>query len=198
MNGLELCDKVKNAAGTCHIPFIILSARGTIDQQTEGYEAGADAYLPKPFYADHLQVRVRKLLEYRQRLHEIFKRDHPLGQLEETGMPDADKQFLQELVQVIEDRMDEEGLNAEALEKQLLLSKMQLYRKLKTLTNMTPAEFIRYIRLKQAARLLVKTQLTVAEIFYKTGFNNQSYFFREFKKMYHCSPNEYREQQTIV
>lgn len=198
MNGLELCDKVKNTASTCHIPFIILSARSAIDQQTEGYEAGADAYLPKPFYADHLQVRVRKLLEYRQRLHEIFRRDHPFGQLEETDMPDTDKQFLQELVQVIENRMDEEGLNAEALEKHLLLSKMQLYRKLKTLTNMTPAEFIRYIRLKQAAQLLVKTRFTVAEIFYKTGFNNQSYFFREFKKMYHCSPNEYREQQTMV
>lgn len=198
MNGLELCDKIKNAASTCHIPFIILSARGTIDQQTEGYEAGADAYLPKPFYAVHLQVRVRKLLEYRQRLHEVFRRDHPLGQLEETDMPDADKQFLQELVQVIEARMDEEGLNAEVLEKHLLLSKMQLYRKLKTLSNMTPAEFIRYIRLKHAAQLLIKTQLTVAEIFYKTGFNNQSYFFREFKKMYRCSPNEYREQQTMV
>lgn len=198
MNGLELCDKIKNAPSTCHIPFIILSARGTIDQQTEGYEAGADAYLPKPFHATHLQVRVRKLMEYRQRLHEIFKRDHPLGQLEETDMPDADKQFLQELVHAIEERIDEEGLNAEALEKHLLLSKMQLYRKLKTLTNMTPAEFIRYIRLKQAAQLLIKTQLSVAEIFYKTGFNNQSYFFREFKKMYHCSPNEYREQQTMV
>ncbi|MBC9928982.1 hybrid sensor histidine kinase/response regulator [Chitinophaga qingshengii] len=198
MNGLELCNKVKNAASTCHIPFIILSARGTIDQQTEGYEAGADAYLPKPFHATHLQVRVRKLLEYRQRLHDIFKRDQPLGQLEEAGMPDTDKQFLQELVRVIEERIDEEGLNAEALEKHLLLSKMQLYRKLKTLTNMTPAEFIRYIRLKQAAQLLIKTQLTVSEIFYKTGFNNQSYFFREFKKMYHCSPNEYREQQTAV
>lgn len=198
MNGLELCNKIKNAASTCHIPFIILSARGTMDQQTEGYEAGADAYLPKPFYASHLQVRVRKLLEYRERLHEIFKRDHLLGQLEETEMADADKQFLQELVRVIEERIDEEGLNAEVLEKHLLLSKMQLYRKLKTISNMTPAEFIRYIRLKHAAQLLVKTQLTVAEIFYKTGFNNQSYFFREFKKMYQCSPNEYREQQTAV
>ena len=198
MNGLELCHKIKHAASTCHIPFIILSARGTLDQQTEGYEAGADAYLPKPFYASHLQVRVRKLLEYRERLHEIFKRDHPLGQLEDTEMADADKQFLQELVRVIEEHIDEEGLNAAILEKQLLLSKMQLYRKLKTISNMTPAEFIRYIRLKQAAQLLIKTQLTVAEIFYKTGFNNQSYFFREFKKMYQCSPNEYREQQTAV
>jgi AraC-like DNA-binding protein len=75
---------------------------------------------------------------------------------------------------------------------------MQLYRKLKTLSNMTPNEFIRYVRLQQAANLLVKTQLTVAEIFYRTGFNNQSYFFREFKKLYHCSPSEFREQQTIV
>lgn len=198
MNGLELCNKVKNAASTCHIPFIILSARGTIDQQTEGYEAGADAYLPKPFHAAHLLVRVRKLLEYRQRLHEIFSRNNPIAQLEETEMEDEDKKFLQELVRIIEEKIDDETLNAEVLEKQMHLSKMQLYRKLKTISNMTPGEFIRYIRLKNAARLLEKTQLTVAEIFYKTGFNNQSYFFREFKKLFNCSPNEYREKQTTV
>ncbi|SEA98160.1 Two component regulator propeller [Chitinophaga terrae (ex Kim and Jung 2007)] len=198
MNGLELCNKIKEAPASCHIPFIILSARGTIDQQTEGYEAGADAYLPKPFYAAHLLVRVRKLLEYRQRLHDIFKTQTPLAQLGESEVEDKDKQFLQELVAFIEQHMDEEELNAEMLEKHFLLSRMQLYRKLKTLSNMTPNEFIRYVRLQQAAILLVKTQLTVAEIFYRTGFNNQSYFFREFKKLYHCSPSEFREQQTIV
>ncbi|RFS26995.1 response regulator [Chitinophaga silvatica] len=198
MNGLELCNKIKNAPGSCHIPFIILSARGTIDQQTEGYEAGADAYLPKPFHAAHLLVRVRKLLEYRDRLHEIFKAQTPMLELKEATIEDTDKKFLQELVTFIESQIDEPELNAELLEKQFLLSKMQLYRRLKTLSNMTPNEFIRYVRLQQAAQLLIKTQLTVAEIFYKTGFNNQSYFFREFKKMYQCSPNEYREQQTAV
>lgn len=198
MNGLELCDRVKNAPSSCHIPFIILSARGTMDQQTEGYEAGADAYIPKPFQSAHLLVRVRKLLEYRERVLALFQKDHPLGNIAETEMADADKQFLQDLVRYIEDQLDDVRLNAEQLEKHLHLSKMQLYRKLKALSDMTPGEFIRYVRLKQAAHLLVTTRLTVAEIFYRTGFNNQSYFFREFKKIYQCSPNEYREQQTTI
>lgn len=196
MDGLELCDRVKNAPSTCHIPFIMLSARGTINQQTEGYEAGADAYIPKPFHAAYLLVRVRKLLEYRQRLHDLFKSMSNIE--EEEEMTDTDRQFLQELVHFIEEKLDDDTLNAEQLEKHLHLSKMQLYRKLKALSGMTPAEFIKYIRLKEAAHLLITTQKTVTEIFYCTGFNNQSYFFREFKKLYQCSPNEYREQQTTV
>lgn len=198
MNGLELCDRVKNAPSTCHIPFIILSARGAIEHEIEGYEAGADAYIPKPFHITHLQVRVRKLLEYRERMHDLFRKDSPLSNIEEEEMGDDDKQFLQQLVKFIEDNFTDEQLSAAHLEKHMNLSKMQLYRKLKALSAMTPGEFIKCIRLKEAARLLVGTQLTVTEIFYRTGFNNQSYFFREFKKQYHCSPNEYRTQQTMV
>jgi AraC-like DNA-binding protein len=77
------------------------------------------------------------------------------------------------------------------------MSKMQLYRKLKTLTGMTPGEFIKHLRLKEAAQLLHQTNFTVSEIFFRTGFNNQSYFFREFKKRYNCAPNEYREQHIV-
>lgn len=198
MNGLELCDRVKNAPSTCHIPFIILSARGAIENEIEGYEAGADAYIPKPFHITHLQVRVRKLLEYRQRMHDLFRADSPVGNIAEEEMGDEDKQFLQQIVKFIEDNFSDDSLSAAHLEKHMNLSKMQLYRKLKALSNMTPGEFIKCIRLKEAAQLLVTTQLTVTEIFYRTGFNNQSYFFREFKKQYQCSPNEYRAQQTAV
>ncbi|UYQ91052.1 response regulator [Chitinophaga horti] len=198
MNGLELCDRVKNAPGSCHIPFIILSARGAIENEIEGYEAGADAYIPKPFHITHLQVRVRKLLEYRERLNDLFRQDSPLSNIEEEDMQDEDRQFLQTVVKYIEDNFSDDTLSAAQLEKHMNLSKMQLYRKLKALSDMTPGEFIKCIRLKEAARLLVNTQLTVTEIFYRTGFNNQSYFFREFKKQYQCSPNEYRAQQTAV
>ncbi len=197
MNGLELCNKMKNAPATCQVPFILLSARSSEDHHMEGYEVGADAYIAKPFHTTYLKLRIRKLLEYRQKLHDLFKDDKATDRLGETDMTDADKVFLTKLVRVIEERMDEQDLNAGFIEKEFSLSKMQLYRKLKTMTGMTPGEFIKHIRLKQAAHLLVSTHLTVSEIFYKTGFNNQSYFFREFKKRYNCAPNEYREQQTI-
>jgi AraC-like DNA-binding protein len=154
---------------------------------------GADAYIAKPFHIAHLMVRVRKLLEYRQRMHDLFRNN---GNITTADMPDTDKEFIQHLVRIIEERLDEPELNAAILEKELAMSKMQLYRKLKTMTNMTPGEFIKHIRLKHAAHLLTSTQFTVSEIFYRTGFNNQSYFFREFKKRYLCAPNEYRGQQS--
>ena len=198
MNGLELCNKMKNAPATCQIPFILLSARSSEDHHMEGYEVGADAYIAKPFHTNYLKLRIRKLLEYRQKLHDLFKDDKATDLLSESDMTDADKTFLAKLVQIIEERLDEPELNAAFIEKEFSMSKMQLYRKLKTMTGMTPGEFIKHIRLKNAAQLLVSTHLTVSEIFYRTGFNNQSYFFREFKKRYNCAPNEYREQQQTV
>jgi len=107
----------------------------------------------------------------------------------------GDKEFLNALVKAVEDNLAEPDLDASKLEDALCISKMQLYRKLKTLAGMTPSEFIKRIRLKHAAVLLQNSKLTVSEIFYLTGFNNKSYFFREFKKIYHLAPNEYRQKQ---
>ncbi len=198
MNGLELCNKIKNAPATCHIPFVILSAKGGIDQRTEGYEVGVDAYIAKPFHVAHLKVRVRKLLEYRERMQGLFNNnDSTTDLIVDSDLAESDKQFLSKLLSVIEKNIDEPELNAAWLENALTMSKMQLYRKLKTMTDMTPGEFIKTIRLKRAVQLLTSTNLTVTEIFYRTGFNNQSYFFREFKKRYDCAPNEYRAQQQV-
>lgn len=200
MNGLEFCYKIKETISTCQIPIILLSARGSEEQHMEGYESGADAYIDKPFNAVHLKLRIRKLLEYREKLHQIFKskqNDH-LYLLKEPEIEDADKTFLTSVIKTIEENISSPDLNAAFLEKEFYLSKMQLYRKLKTLTDMSPGEFIKTIRLKNIANLLLTTNLNVLEIFFKTGFNNQSYFFREFKKRYQCSPNEYREQHQIA
>jgi len=196
MSGLELCNIMKNAPATCQVPFIILSARGSEDHHMEGYEVGADAYIAKPFHTGHLKIRIRKLLEYRQKLLDLFSNDRDSEKLVESDLPAGDKEFLLKLVQVIEENLSETEMNALFLEKTFSMSKMQLYRKLKTLTGMTPGEFIKHIRLKEAANLLATSKLNVTEIFYRTGFNNQSYFFREFRKRYNCAPNEYREQQS--
>lgn len=197
MNGLELCNRVKNASATCHVPFIILSARGSDDHHMEGYEVGADAYIAKPFQAAHLKTRVNKLIEYRQKLLSIFNQpDDPARIIAHADLPPDDKVFLTKLAAVIEDNLADPELNAVFLEKTFNLSKMQLYRKLKTMTGMTPGEFIKHVRLKHAAGLLLTTQLSVTEIFYRIGFNNQSYFFREFKKKYQSAPNEYRNMKS--
>jgi signal transduction histidine kinase/ligand-binding sensor domain-containing protein/DNA-binding response OmpR family regulator len=198
MNGLELCNRMKNAPATCQVPFILLSAKSSEEHQMDGYEVGADAYIAKPFHIAHLKLRVRKLLEYQQKLHDLFKHNVVPDLVNEPDIQDTDKIFLSKIVGVIEADIEEPSLNAAFLEKEFCMSKMQLYRKLKILTGMTPGEFIKHLRLKHASDLLVNTNHTVSEIFFRSGFNNQSYFFREFKKRYNCAPNEYREQQTIL
>ncbi|WP_207432182.1 hybrid sensor histidine kinase/response regulator transcription factor [Sabulibacter ruber] len=197
MDGLELCSRLKNTPETCHIPVVLLTARGTLEEKVEGYDAGADAYIPKPFHTAHLMVRVRKLLEYKNRLHQLFQKDSFSISLDEDQLENTDKEFLSKVLNRIEAHLDNPDMNAALLEKELMLSKMQLYRKLKALSAMTPAEFIKHVRLQKAAALLQNTNLSVSEIFYQTGFNNQSYFFREFKKRYECSPNEYRAHHRI-
>ncbi|WP_315814999.1 hybrid sensor histidine kinase/response regulator transcription factor [Paraflavitalea speifideaquila] len=139
MNGLDFCSRVKNAPATCHIPIIMLSARGAEDHHMEGYEVGADAYMAKPFQSAHLKLRVRKMLEHRQQLLEVFKRGSTIQELEEAGLNSDDKVFLSKVISVIEEHLAEAELNALLLEKACNLSKMQLYRKIKTLTGMTPA-----------------------------------------------------------
>ena len=195
MDGLQLCAEVKNTPATAQIPFIILSARGTVENKAEGYEVGADAYIPKPFHINYLHVRIRKLLEYKLKMQHLIKDQHISTQFMDTDIEDTDKKFLESLLKVIENNLNEPDLNASMLEDALAISKMQLYRKLKSLTGMTPAEFVKRIRLKHAADMLLASQYTVSEIFYRTGFNNRSYFFREFKKIYQCAPNEYRQRQ---
>ncbi|ACU06199.1 two-component regulator propeller domain-containing protein [Pedobacter heparinus] len=195
MNGLELCRTVKQTPAMAQIPFVILSARGSEDNKAEGYELGADAYIPKPFQINYLLVRIRKLLDDQARMESLIKDQHITNQFMDADIAETDKKFLEGLLKVIENNLNEPELNAATLENALSISKMQLYRRLKSLAGMTPAEFIKRIRLKHAADMLIASQYTVSEIFYRTGFNNKSYFFREFKKIYRCAPNEYRQQQ---
>lgn len=195
MDGLALCRAVKQTPALAQIPFVILSARGSEDHKAEGYELGADAYIPKPFQINYLHVRIRKLLDYRARMQSLIKDQHITNQFMDADIADTDKKFLESLLKVIENNLNEPELNASTIEDALSISKMQLYRRLKSLAGMTPAEFIKRIRLKHAADMLIASPYNVSEIFYRTGFNNKSYFFREFKKIYHCAPNEYRQQQ---
>jgi signal transduction histidine kinase/DNA-binding response OmpR family regulator/ligand-binding sensor domain-containing protein len=197
MDGLELCNIIKNTTETCHVPFVMLSARTTMEQKTEGYNCGADAYIPKPFQTEHLLVRVHKLLEYQKKLHQLFSAGQNIISTVSThDLDENDRAFIKKATRVIEENMNEE-LDGEFLEKALNMSRIQLYRKIKTMSDMTPTELIRHIRLQKAAALLKTTDLTVSEIFYRTGFNNKTYFFREFKKMFNTSPNDFRQLHRL-
>jgi signal transduction histidine kinase/CheY-like chemotaxis protein/ligand-binding sensor domain-containing protein/AraC-like DNA-binding protein len=197
MDGLQLCRIIKETPASCDIPVVLLTARHTIEQKTEGYDSGADAYIAKPFQTEHLLVRVQKLIEYRDRLHKYMKSGKPISAITTASdVKENDKLFIENVATIIEQYIDEE-LDSAFLKNKLSISRMQLYRKIKSLAGMTPTELIRQVRLKKAAYYLETSDLTVSEIFYRTGFNNKTYFFREFKKVYHCSPNDYRAQYRL-
>jgi signal transduction histidine kinase/DNA-binding response OmpR family regulator/ligand-binding sensor domain-containing protein len=192
MDGLELCSKIKKNIKTCHIPFILLTAKSTVIHRIEGLESGANSYIPKPFYPEHLLVRIQQLLEEKELIKNHFKK----GSFDENliGLPveEAEKDFMQQVLNLIQANIENENLQSSFLEKELGMSSSYLYRKIKQLFSFSPGDLIRTIRLKHAAELLQKSTLTVSEVCYQSGFNNRSYFYREFKKMYNITPKNYQ------
>lgn len=192
MDGLELCSIIKSDINTSHIPVILLTAKGELEQRIEGIEAGADSYIPKPFHPKHLKVRIEKLLETMDRFRKSFKEYDPQPQSELLqGLSSKDRKLITNLTNYIEERLEDSSLNAESLSSHQAMSKTQLYRKIKILTDLTPHGLIKHIRLKKAAHLLREGEKTVSEVFYETGFNNRTYFYRSFKDAYGVTPGEY-------
>ncbi len=191
MNGIELCDKVKNDLRTCHIPLILLTAKGGLESKTEGIEIGADDYIQKPFSMSYLQVRIKNLWQQRERLKSVYQKQTSLEPSEVT-VTSLDEKFLSDLMTLLEKDMDNPELNVKSMSELMGMSHTNFYRKIKALTGQTATEFIRTIRLKRAAQLLKAGQLNVSEVMYMVGFSHRSYFTQSFKAMYGVSPKEYK------
>lgn len=192
MDGIELCNIVKGDYKTCHIPFIMLTAKNSVIHRVEGLASGANSYIPKPFYPEHLIVRVHTLLKEKELLRNHFLEDSFVENLTSLSLETKDKDFIQNVIELIQSNIENENLQSLLLEKELGMSNSNLYRKIKELFGFSPGDLIRTVRLKHAAELLKKSTLTVSEICYKSGFNNRSYFYREFKKMYNITPKNYQ------
>jgi signal transduction histidine kinase/DNA-binding response OmpR family regulator/ligand-binding sensor domain-containing protein len=192
MDGVELCKKIKTDIKTCHIPFIMLTAKDSVIHRIEGLESGANSYIPKPFYPDHLLVRIQKLLEEKELILKHFSQDTLIENLTTLPINNDEKDFIKKVIELIRDNIDNDNLQSLFIEKELGISNSQLYRKIKQIFNFTPSDLIRTIRLKHAAELLRKNVLTVSEVCYQSGFNNRSYFYREFKKVYNITPKNYQ------
>lgn len=198
MDGIDFCYQVKSDIKTCHIPIIMLTAKTNVIHRIQGLESGANAYIPKPFYPDHLLVRVEKLLEEKELILKHFTRDNILENLIKLPVGNEDKSFLMDVIEIIRDNIENEHLHASLIEQKLAMSSSQLYRKIKQLFGFSPGDLIRTIRLKHAAELLIKSSLTVSEVCYQSGFNNRSYFYREFKKTYNSTPKEYQLRNKYI
>lgn len=192
MDGVELCKKIKTNLRTCHIPFIMLTAKNSVIHRIEGIESGANSYIPKPFYPDHLLIRIQKLLEEKELIAKYFKQDTLTENLPNLTINNEEKDFIKKVIELIRQNIDNENLQSLFIEKELGISNSQLYRKTKQLFGFTPGDLIRTIRLKYAAELLRKNKVTVSEVCYQSGFNNRSYFYREFKKLYALTPKNYQ------
>ncbi len=190
IDGLQLCRLLKDNFITSHIPVILLTARSTEQQQMEGYEHGADAYLTKPFRADLLISRIDNLLRNRRQLRTHFNGQQPGEQ--QPKLTTQDRLFMDQLKEIVRQNMGNADLKVDDLGHQLGISRVQLYRKVKVLTGTSPVDLLRQMRLERARILLSTTTKTVAEIAYEVGFGNPSYFATCFKKQFGRLPNEMR------
>lgn len=193
MDGLHLCKHLKEDFITSHIPVILLTARSEEHQQMEGYESGADAYLTKPFSASLLISRIDNLLATRRQLRQFFDTNKQGSVSDDIKLTTQDSLFIDQLKETIAANMANPNLKMDELGDQLGISRVQLYRKVKTLTGLSPVELLRQMRLQKGKVLLNTTTKTVAEIAYEVGFNSASYFANCFKKQFGKLPMELRE-----
>ncbi len=192
MDGYQLCRALKSDERTSHIPVILLTAKASKEDKIEGLEIGADDFLTKPFDPAELQVRIKNLIEQRQALRQKYLKElnlYPQPQPEDTIS--MDKKFLQKAYELVEQHLDDADYSVEQFMDEIAMSKVQLYRKLKGLLNLSAVEFIRSIRLSHAARMIREKADNIAQIAYAVGFNNPSYFAECFKKQFGQSPSEY-------
>ena len=189
-DGLELCTMIKNDIRVGHIPVILMTARSMVVHIKEGFQAGADDYIVKPFNMDVLQTRIRSLLTLREQLKKLYgKRFSP--EVMGIEVKSADERFSQKLFDVIEKNISNEKLDVELLCSEIGISRANLYRKLKSITELSPMELIRNKRLEVAAKLLKESEMNVSEIASHLGFNSHSYFSNSFKAFYGCTPTEF-------
>lgn len=186
MDGMEMCRRVKAETATSHIPVLMLTAMAQDGQRAEGYDCGADAYLTKPFSSKLLLARIRNLLENRSRLRAIYSS----GSYPEEKPATADNAFIKALREKINRYIDDSDFNVEQLSSEMGLSRVQLYRKVKALVDITPVEMIRIMRLQRAEQLLKAGGKTVAEVSYEVGFSSPSYFSKCFKEHFGKLPGD--------
>jgi signal transduction histidine kinase/ligand-binding sensor domain-containing protein/DNA-binding response OmpR family regulator len=190
MNGDALCKKIKKDERTSHIPFILLTAVTSKESEKESLKVGADDYITKPFDVNILKLKVDNLLSLRDALRDKYKNDF-LRQPSPIALVSPDEKFLKKAVDIIEHNIDDPDYDIETFSSDVGVSRMQLYRKLEALTNMTVKEFIRDIRIKRAAQLLEQNKANVSEIIYQVGFRDLAYFRKCFREQYGISPSEY-------
>lgn len=201
MDGLECCRRIKEEVSTSHIPVLLLTACSMDEQRAQGYESGADGYVAKPFSTTVLKSRCRNLIDNRKRIKDLWTSNSVMP-LTPTSTPAAQKQvnpdveneFYARFLDIVTAEMGNPDLNVDQLASKMGLGRSQFYRKIKALTNYSPVELLKNLRLKRSRDLLTTTQKSISEIAYEVGFSTPAYFTRCYKESYGETPSELRER----
>lgn len=195
MDGITLIDHLKSNLKTGYIPIVGISAKSSMEDQINAYNHGVNAYITKPFHPRQVISTIENLLSRQMLLKNYFNSSISSIKVKDgLELHPEDEELIRSTIDFIQKNMEDESLNPDSIAEFIGVSKATLYRNFKEITDKTPSEFIRAIKLEHAAKLLRTTKLTVSEIMFKSGFSNKSYFYREFKKQYGDSPTEYRNQ----
>ena len=192
IDGIELCRRVKTDLNTSHIPVILLTARTDVESKIEGLECGADAYLEKPFSSDHLKAQIANLLHKQNELRRHYA-SKPLSESTPLHNP-LDEEFIRKCREVIVAHMSDPELSVGLLARELAMSRTLIFKKLKAITDTTPNDFMKLVRLKEASRMMVEGRYRITEIGFLTGFSSSSYFAKCFAKQFGMLPTEFIEK----
>lgn len=198
MDGLECCRRIKNEVSTSHIPVLMLTACSMDEQRMQGYDSGADGYLAKPFNAAVLKSQCSALIANRKRIKELWQHNGPEEKAKTATLPtgDIDNDFYRRFLEIFEAEMGNSDLGVDYLASKMGLERSQFYRKIKALTNYSPVELIRNLRLKRARKLLTTTDKSISEIAYEIGFSTPAYFTKCYRDVYGHTPTEARAGLT--
>lgn len=198
MDGITFCKIIKGDVRTSHIPVIMLTAKDSLQNKEEGYLAGADSYLTKPFSASLLRSRIHNLLESRKKLANQFSNNLNISSdksiILHESLNQLDNEFIQKITQIIEDNLKSEKIDVAYLADKLCMSKSTLYRKIKALTGISTNEYVRKIKMQNAEKLMLEGRYTISEIAFRVGMNSPVYFRQCFKEEFGISPSEYLKQ----
>lgn len=192
MEGTELIHEIRSDFKTSHIPVIMLTAKSSQEDLMEGLGKGADAFVRKPFEVDELKLRIEKLIEQRKNLQEVYGKiaESTSIQITASEVESQEEAFLRKLVEIIEDELDNEEFSIPEMSKEIGMSRSQLHRKLKALTDKSPSAFLRSVRLKHAHELLRQKSGNISEVAMQVGIPNLSYFSRVFSEQFGYPPSE--------